>query len=68
MPLELPDTVLVHPVAHKLRVGGGKHALRQVDLQAALLKDDEDLTEMLVMLLQRAAGDDGVVEVAEHKG
>ena len=67
MPLERSDAVLVHPVAQEL-YGSGEHAIRQVDLQAALLKDDEDLTEMLVMLLQRAAGDDGVVEVAEHKG
>jgi hypothetical protein len=66
--LERPDAVLVHPVAQELNSCGVEHALRWVDLQAVLLKDGEDLPEMLVMLLQRVAGDDEVVQVAEHKG
>ncbi len=67
MPLERPDAVLVHPVAQELKGGGGEHALCWIDLQAVLLKDSEDLPEMLVMLLQRVAGDEEVVQVAEHK-
>jgi hypothetical protein len=68
VPLERPDAVLVHPVSQELHGGGGKHALRWVDLQAVLLKDGEDLPEMLVVLLQSVAGDDEVVQVAEHEG
>ncbi len=68
MPLERPDAVLVHPVAQELDGGGSEHALCWVDLQAVLLKDGENLQEMLVMLLQRVAGDDEVVQVAEHEG
>ena len=49
VPLERPDAVLVHPVSQELH-GGGEHTLRWVDLQAVLLKDGEDLPEMLVML------------------
>jgi hypothetical protein len=59
--------VLVQPVAQELH-GGGERALRRVDLQAVLLKDGKDLPEMFLLLLQRAAGDDMVVQVAEHKG
>ncbi len=40
----------------------------RVDLQAVLLKDGEDLLEVLVVLLQCVAGDDEVVQVAEHEG
>ncbi len=68
VPLERPEAVLVHPVAQELHGGGSEHTLRRVDLQAVLLKDDEDLPEMLVVCLQRAAGDDEVVQVAEHEG
>ncbi len=60
--------MLVHPVAQELHSGSGEHALRRVDLQAVLLKDGEDLLEVLVVLLQRVAGDDEVVQVAEHEG
>ncbi len=67
MPLEWVDAVLVHPVSQELH-GGGKHALHWVDLQAILLKDGEDLPEMLVVLLQGVAGDDDVIQVAEHEG
>jgi hypothetical protein len=59
--------VLVYPVAQELHGGGGEHALCRVDLQANLLKDGEDLPEMLVVLLQRAAGDDEVIQVAKHE-
>ncbi len=65
--LERPYAVLVHPVAQEFDSGGIEHALRWVDLQAILLKDGEDLPEMLVMLLQRVAGNDEVFQVAEHK-
>jgi hypothetical protein len=68
VPLERPDAVLVHPVAQELDDGGGKHALCWVNLQAVLLKDGEDLPEMLVMLLQCVAGDEVVIQVAEHEG
>ncbi len=68
VPLEQSDAVLVHPVSQELHSGSGKHALRWVDLQAVLLKDGEDLPEMLVVLLQAVAGDDDVVQVAEHEG
>ncbi len=69
MPLERSDAVLVHPVAQELHDGGGsEHALRRVDLQAVLLKDGKDLPEMLVVLLQRVADDDEVIQVAEHEG
>jgi hypothetical protein len=47
--------------------GSGEHALHRVDLQAILLKDGEDLPEMLVVLLLCAAADDEVVQVAEHE-
>jgi hypothetical protein len=67
MPLERSDDMLVHPVAWELH-SGGEHALRRVDLQAVLLKDGEDLPEMLVVLLQHVTGDDEVVKVAEHEG
>ncbi len=67
MPLEWSDAVLVHPVAQELYGGGGEHTLCWVDLQAVLLKDGEDLPEMLVMLFQHVAGDDEVVQVAEHE-
>jgi hypothetical protein len=60
VPLERLDAVLVHPMAQELDSGGGE--------QAVLLKDGEDLPEILVMLLQRVAGDDEVVQVAEHEG
>ena len=43
-------------------------ALCRVDLQAVLLKDGEDLPEMLDVLLQAVAGDDDVVQVAEDEG
>jgi hypothetical protein len=70
VPLELPDAVLVHPVAQELHGGGGsgEHALRRVDLQAVLLKDGGDLLEVLVVFLQGAAVDDGVIHVAEREG
>ena len=68
MPLERPHAILVHPVAQELHGGGGKHALCRVDLQAVLLKDGEDLPEMLHVLLQAVAGDDDVVQVAEDEG
>ena len=55
VPLERPHAVLVHPVAQELHGGGGKHALCRVDLQAVLLKDGEDLPEMLMVLLQGVA-------------
>jgi hypothetical protein len=67
VPLERPDTKLLHPVAQELH-GRGEHSLRWVDLQAILLKDGEDLLEVLVVFLQRAAGDDEVNQVAEHQG
>jgi hypothetical protein len=66
MLVERPDTVLVHPVAQELH-GGDKHTLRWVDLHAVLLKDGEDLPQILVVLLQCVAGDDEVVQVAEHE-
>jgi hypothetical protein len=65
--LERPYAELVHPVAQELDSGGIEHAIHWVDLQAILLKDGEDLPEMLVMLLQRVAGNDEVFQVAEHK-
>jgi hypothetical protein len=68
VPLERPDAVLVHPVAQELHGSGGEHVLPRVDLQAVLLKDGEDLLEVLVVLLQCVAGDDEVVQVAEHEG
>ncbi len=40
----------------------------RVDLQAVLLKDGEDLPEMLDVLLQAVAGDDDVVQVSEDEG
>ncbi len=54
MPLEQADAVLVHPVSQELH-GSGEYALRWVDLQAVLLKDGEDLPEMLMVLLQGVA-------------
>ncbi len=42
--------------------------LRGVDLQAVLMMDGEDLPEMLVVLLRAVAGDDDVIQVAEHEG
>ncbi len=68
MPLERADAVLVHPVSQELHGGVGEHALRWVDLQTILLKDCEDRPEMLVVLLQGVAGDDDVIQVAEHEG
>ena len=68
MPLERPHAVLVYPVSQELHGSGGKHALCWVDLQAFLLKDGEDLPEMLHVLLQAVAGDDDVVQVAEDEG
>ncbi len=59
--------MLVHPLSQELH-GGGEHALCWVDLLAILLKDGEDLPEMLVVLLQGEAGDDDVVQVAEPGG
>ncbi len=60
--------MLVHPMSQELHGGGGEHTLCWVDLQAILLKDGEDLPEMLVVLLHGEAGDDDVVQVAEHEG
>ena len=60
--------MLVHPVAQELDDGGGKHGLCWVNLQAVLLKDGEDLPEMLDVLLQAVAGDDDVLQVAEDEG
>ena len=60
--------MLVHPVSQELHGGSGEHALCWVDLQANLLKDGEDLPEMLTVLLQGVAGDDDVVQVAEDEG
>ena len=60
--------MLVHPVSQELHGGSGQHALCWVDLQAILLKVGEDLPEMLAVLLQGVAGDDDVVQVAEHEG
>jgi hypothetical protein len=68
MPLERPHAVLVYPVSQELHGGGGEHALCWVDLQAVLLKDGEDLPEVLDVLLQAVAGDDDVAQVAEHEG
>jgi hypothetical protein len=68
VPLERPHAVLVYSVSQELHGGGGEYALCRVDLQAALLKDGEDLPEMLDVLLQAVAGDDDVVQVAEHEG
>jgi hypothetical protein len=69
VPLDRADAVLDHPVSQELHGGGGgKHALCWVDQQAILLKDGEDLLEMLVVLLQGVAGDDDVVQVAEQEG
>ena len=67
MPLERPHAVLVHSVAQELHGGSGEHALCRVDLQAILLKDGEDLPEMLDVLLQGVARDDDVVQVAEDE-
>ncbi len=61
MPVERAEAVLVHPVSQELHGGSGEHALRWVDLQTVLLKDGEDLPEVLVVLLQGVAGDDDVV-------
>jgi hypothetical protein len=55
-------------VSQELHSGGSEHAFCRVDLQAILLKDGEDLPEMLDVLLQAVAGDDDVVQVAEHEG
>ena len=60
--------MLVHPVSQELHGNGGEHALCWVDLPAILLKDGEDLPEMLVVLLWGEAGDDDVVQVSEHGG
>jgi hypothetical protein len=67
VPPEWPHAVLVYS-PQKLHGGGGEHTLCRVDLQAVLLKDGEELPEMLDVLLQAVAGDDDVVQVAEHKG
>ncbi len=48
MPLERLHAVLVYSVSQKFHDGGCEHALCRVDLQAVLLKDGEDLPEMLV--------------------
>jgi hypothetical protein len=66
VPLERPHAVLVYSVSQELH-GRGEHALCQVDLQAVLLKDGEDLPEMLDVLLQAVAGDDDVVLVADSR-
>ena len=68
MPLERLHAVLVYSVSQELHGGGGEHALCRVDLQAVLLKDGEDLPEMLELLFQAVAGDDDVVQVTEHEG
>jgi hypothetical protein len=68
VPLQQPDAMLVHPVSQELHSGGGEHALCCVDLQAILLKDGEDLPEMLVVLLNGVADDYDIVQVAEHEG
>jgi hypothetical protein len=54
-------------VSQELHSRGGEHTLCWVDLQAVLLKDGEDLPEMLDVLLQAVAGDDDVVQVAEDE-
>jgi hypothetical protein len=68
VPLEQPHAVLVYSVSQENHGGGGEHALCWVDLQAVLLKDGEDLPEVLGVLLQAVAGDDDVVQVADHEG
>jgi hypothetical protein len=68
VPLERPYAILVYSVSQELHGGGGEHALCRVDLKAVLLKDGEDLPEMLDVLLQAVAGDDDVVQVAAHEG
>ncbi len=68
VPLERLHAVLVYSVSQELHGGGGEHTLCRVDLQAVLLKDGEDLPEMLDVLLQAVAGDDDVIQVAEDEG
>jgi hypothetical protein len=68
VPLERPHAVLVYSVSQELHGSGGEHALCWVDLQAVLLKDGEDLPEVFDVLFQTVAGDDDVVQAAEHEG
>ena len=66
--LKRSDPVLVDVVTQELDCRRGEGALGRVDRQAVLLEDGEELTEVLQVLLQGAAGDDVVVEVGEDEG
>jgi hypothetical protein len=55
-------------VTQELHSCSCKHTLCRVDLQAVFLKDGKKLSELVLVLLQCAAGDDVVVELMNMKG